>query len=94
MTRRQARLLGGQTAAICRVLFDDALRRMADMESDGTWPDDLKGAPYQGLSLEKRLVVDEVIAAANEMLAQLSRGASSGVPPHLKMLPLWISFVA
>lgn len=87
MTRRQARLLGGQTAAICRVLFDDALRRMADMESDGTWPDELKGAPYQGLSLEKRLVVDEVIAAANEMLAQLSRGASSGVPPHLKMLP-------
>ena len=68
MTRIGARNLGEQAAARCRVMFDEGVRRLNLMGND----DDLsspraQGQSYQDLSAEKRAVIDEVMAAANEM---------------------------
>ncbi|EAU39671.1 hypothetical protein FP2506_01778 [Fulvimarina pelagi HTCC2506] len=47
----------------------------------------LGGSTYAHLSVEKRAVVDEVIAAANTMLDSLKSGRFAGRPPHLVLMP-------
>ncbi|MEN3791359.1 hypothetical protein [Fulvimarina sp. MAC3] len=73
MTVRDARLIGSQAAARFRVICAEGLRKLAAMdEKHEVQRSNLDGPIYAHLSVEKRAVVDEVIAAANTMLESLN----------------------
>ncbi|MER0237422.1 hypothetical protein [Fulvimarina sp. MAC8] len=87
MTVRDACLIGEQAVAQFRVICAEGSRKLAAMDiGHEVGSSSLCGSTYAHLSVEKRAVVDEVIAAANTMLESLKSSRFTGRPPHLILI--------